>query len=244
MTIKGWKHREDIGYAGRSNKGERVGGFAHGVRKNTQGWGENNSRDYWKGAVFTAFVDNLSSTITKWDLYKEFGKDGFVKDIFISRMNRRYKEGNFAFVRYGQYNSVMRAIDRLNGVLWKGQTLLVSRSKFGRDGDAAEGKYVQSMNRVAKKGCSLKWVPVKRPAIHDERGTEGKQNSITKDRKKIQGVWAEDQKERLQRSLLGVCVEPIDFRRAVMGVYVELVKTDMGGDNRIADQLVVQREHL
>ncbi|MED6179817.1 hypothetical protein PIB30_004462 [Stylosanthes scabra] len=70
-----------------------------------------------------------------------------------------------------------------------------------------------------KKGKqAMKWVPVKRS---EERGTitedemNRHQEVSVPTRKEVQGVWAEDQMERLQRSLLGVCVQPIQFRRVM-----------------------------
>ncbi|MED6150000.1 hypothetical protein PIB30_067969 [Stylosanthes scabra] len=52
--------------------------------------------------------------VTKRELYKEFEKDGYIMDVFVSRKKRKKTMSLFAFIRYNSYGGAMRAIDRLN----------------------------------------------------------------------------------------------------------------------------------
>ncbi|MED6170487.1 hypothetical protein PIB30_031475 [Stylosanthes scabra] len=190
-------HSEGSGHAEGRNKEESGDGFASGV------WRNNFWDGLWSGSrndifnknrtLFTAFVDNLSPTTTKRNMYKEFGKDGYIKDIYVSRKRRRETNGTFAFVRFCNYGSMRRAVVRTNGMYWNRRKIFVSMSKFTRD----------SGSRATEKEAAI------------GGGTNHQQDTKVSTRKEVHGVWAEDQKEKLQRSLLGVCVEPIQFRRVM-----------------------------
>ncbi|MED6192685.1 hypothetical protein PIB30_012285 [Stylosanthes scabra] len=152
---------------------------------------------------------------TKRELYKEFGKNGFVKDIFISRKERINNEGAFAFVRYCDYGCMLKAIDRLNGVIWNGRRLIVNVSRYACVGGVRRKTLMQDQQKGLRKERTQKWVPVKHNT-RDGTGTSGhKQESRSNGRKEILSIWADDQKERPQRSLLGVCVKPIEFRKNI-----------------------------
>ncbi|MED6155459.1 hypothetical protein PIB30_005311 [Stylosanthes scabra] len=186
------KHGEVSGHAGRRNKEESGGEFVSSVRRNI----------FWVST-------------TKRELYKEFGKCGFVKDIFISRKKRRNTEGTFAFVRYCEDSWMIRAINRLNGVLWNGRKLFVSESRYTWGGRVQRQPLLKNQHKEMKKGRTQKWIPVKQKQT-DESDNRGHNKESGSDRRKeIQGIWAEDQTERMQRSLLGVCVKPIEFRKVM-----------------------------
>ncbi|MED6197560.1 hypothetical protein PIB30_057554 [Stylosanthes scabra] len=78
------KHGEVFGYAGRRDKGESGVRFASGVwRFPKKGFGIFAEQD----ENTTVFVDNLPDNITKRELYKEFGRDGYVL-MFSSQESR------------------------------------------------------------------------------------------------------------------------------------------------------------
>ncbi|MED6223602.1 hypothetical protein PIB30_075524 [Stylosanthes scabra] len=145
--------------------------------------------------------------------------DGYVKDIYVSRKKRRNSKGTFAFVRFWEYGRVMKAIARLNGKPWHAYKLFVSLSKFRRDG-GPRWENMEHEKHVGGQGKrqTQKWIPVKNKI--GEGTTTGqslaqKQHTELCRRKEVQGVWSEEQKERLQRSFLGVCVKLIDFRKVM-----------------------------
>ncbi|MED6145303.1 hypothetical protein PIB30_023885 [Stylosanthes scabra] len=127
-------HGEGSGHAGGRNKGESGGGFAS---------------------------DHLPSTVTKRELFKEFGKDGFIRDIYISRRKRQHTEDAFAFVRFREYKDAMRAIRRLNGTTWQEHKLCVSMSRYKKEGSWSERQDGGKRFEV-NKSMTRKWVPVKK----------------------------------------------------------------------------------
>ncbi|MED6108830.1 hypothetical protein PIB30_027922 [Stylosanthes scabra] len=86
--------------------------------------------------------------------------------------------------------------------------LFVTLSKYGRSSDTTTSERKQTTT-------TLTWVP--KVERNDQRGTKIKNDSseLSDDNKVVQVIWAEDEKERLERSLLGVCVEPIEFREVM-----------------------------
>ncbi|MED6124915.1 hypothetical protein PIB30_063449 [Stylosanthes scabra] len=66
------------------------------------------------------------------ELYKEFGKDGYIMDVFVSRKTRKKTMSPFAFIIYNSYGAAMKAIDRSNGKQWEEAKLFVTLSKFRR----------------------------------------------------------------------------------------------------------------
>ncbi|MED6116768.1 hypothetical protein PIB30_103306 [Stylosanthes scabra] len=84
--------------------------------------------------TYTIFVDNLPTGVTKRALFKEFGKDGYIPDIFISTKIHSNATGPFAFIRFNSYGGTMKSIKRMNGTNWGDTNLYVALSKFGRNG--------------------------------------------------------------------------------------------------------------
>ncbi|MED6204968.1 hypothetical protein PIB30_013735 [Stylosanthes scabra] len=170
------KHGEVSGLAGRRNKGERDGGFAQGVWRGKY-W---DSRSYERNHTFSIFVDRLPESISKRELYKAFGKFGFISDIFISRKARQRSQGPFAFIRYVAHGGAMKAVEMMNNKQWGKERLLVTISKY-------------------------------RQRVVTERGRQS-ESAVNATKRRI-AEWDVDQKQRLQRSLLGVCVKPIELRK-------------------------------
>ncbi|MED6160753.1 hypothetical protein PIB30_054386 [Stylosanthes scabra] len=130
-------------------------------------------------------------------------KDGYVYDIFVSRKKR------------WSTNNAMRAIRRLNGVEWRGVKLAVSLSAHRRElyvRSRVHGS-VNARNREEK--MVKKWVAIRRTGngFNGNGGIEPTKETVKSNGKKeVEVIWSVKQKEMLQRSLLGVCVEPIEFR--------------------------------
>ncbi|MED6160568.1 hypothetical protein PIB30_052623 [Stylosanthes scabra] len=206
------KHCEESGYTGRRNKGQSVGGFAPGVRRvGFNGYGSNakgysDSRD----VPHTVFVDGLPEGISKRALYVKFGKCGYILDVFISRKQRVRTEGPFPFIRYKSVRGAVEAIWALNNTIWGNNKLLVTISKYERKGGAENGgNFAENIQKAKRSNTGRKLANGEEEENKGELATTSKQNT----RKEVEGVWAEDQKERLQRSLMGVCSKPIEFRK-------------------------------
>ncbi|MED6163097.1 hypothetical protein PIB30_076620 [Stylosanthes scabra] len=172
------KHGEGSGFAGGRNKGESGGGFPPGVRRNiNRGFYTRSGAD----EKTTIFVDNLPDSVIKRELYEEFGRDGYVTDIFISRKLRLKAKGPFAFISFQRIGGALRSIRRLNGTLWHGGKLFLTMSKFRR----YEGVYLVNHQRQVHLRTTTKWVEVRRtttkdtgisgtPAMRKERDQKGK----------------------------------------------------------------------
>ncbi|MED6145222.1 hypothetical protein PIB30_023171 [Stylosanthes scabra] len=129
----------------------------------------------------------MPKSVSKRELYKKFGRFGYVTDIFISRKIRQNSDNPFAFIRFGKYQSAMDAIKSLNEMSWEGEKLFLSLLKFRRETNARNNR----LKREDRKE-------------HDKNA-----------KKVVKAVWSEEQKSRLERSLLGVCVKPIEFRKVM-----------------------------
>ncbi|MED6162213.1 hypothetical protein PIB30_068291 [Stylosanthes scabra] len=217
------KHREGSDFAGGRKKGESVGGSASGVwrdidnrgRIDKHRWSESNRKSE---DCHTIFVDNLPMNISKRDLYREFGRQGFITDVFISRKVRRNANGPFAFVRFKALGGAMRAIEMLNGTSWSGKKLYITMSKFRRERETNRRTQGWVSQGIQGQRTVKKWVPVNTMGI--EENNKGLKQSKTKSPienhvKEVEAKWSEKQRQRLQRSLLGVCVKPIDFRKVM-----------------------------
>ncbi|MED6128967.1 hypothetical protein PIB30_103208 [Stylosanthes scabra] len=191
--LQGGKYGEDSGFAGRRNKGVNGGGFVSG------GW----RVDLWDNAecrrnqAQSIFVDKLPMSVSKRDLYKAFGKYGFISDIFISRKARQRIEGPFAFIRYAAYGGAVKAVGMMNNTYWGNDKLIVTMSKSNRE---VKGK---PLAPIPKQKIVQRWVEIKK-----------KQTELVQ-RKVIEAKWDDEQKQRLQRSLLGVCVKRIELRKVM-----------------------------
>ncbi|MED6176198.1 hypothetical protein PIB30_085782 [Stylosanthes scabra] len=76
----------------------------------------------------------------------------------------------------------------MNGTTWRGTKLPVNLSKF----DRRNGKRVE--------------------VLSDKRGPLAAASDI---RQEVAVGWSEEQRDRLNRSLLGVSVKPVDFRKTM-----------------------------
>ncbi|MED6220844.1 hypothetical protein PIB30_048744 [Stylosanthes scabra] len=149
------KHGEVSGQAGRRNKGERGVGFVSGDRRFTYWDGERGTeREPRRG--FTVFVDNLPMDVLKRALFKEFGRSGFITDIYVSRKYRRNFKGAFAFIRYNEYGGALRSVSVMNGTMWGNAKLLVTMSKYGRGMITNKGKGENGVG--VKQRVSQRWV--------------------------------------------------------------------------------------
>ncbi|MED6206495.1 hypothetical protein PIB30_027293 [Stylosanthes scabra] len=176
------KHGEGFGYAERRNKGESVGGFAL-----------------------------VLGGATKRDIYKEFGKDGYIADIYISKKERKRANRLFAFIRFHSHGGAMKSIKRMNGKGWGEAQLYVVLSKYDRQPRNQRDKARTILQNQVKKRTVRKWVVMKDNRINEKVTIDIPQKKPQT--KTIEGVWAEDQRELLQRSLLGCSVKPIEFRK-------------------------------
>ncbi|MED6160208.1 hypothetical protein PIB30_049189 [Stylosanthes scabra] len=136
------KHGEVSGFAGRRNKGESEGGFAPGVWRNS-GKGSRFQRLRWhqsnvhNRSGHSVFVDHLPVGVSKREIYKKFGKVGFILDVFISRKERRNGKGIFAFVRYYSLVGAEKAVKWINGLTWDGCILYATLSSDRREGEVS-----------------------------------------------------------------------------------------------------------
>ncbi|MED6180016.1 hypothetical protein PIB30_006506 [Stylosanthes scabra] len=212
------KHGEVSGNTGRRNKGESGGEFAFGARRFSKG-GVGAFAGY--DVNTTVFVDNLPMNVTKRELYKEFGLDRYVTDIFISRKFRAKMKSPFAFIRFQRPGGAIRAICRLNGKVWKGQRLFITVSKYRNQDCNYRGEYSGSLRgqlQPPHQRMKKVWVEVRRPSTKDNGKVEISGEAKYKEPKKKQEVvvtWSDENRDLMNRSLMGVCVEPIDFRKTM-----------------------------
>ncbi|MED6200226.1 hypothetical protein PIB30_083088 [Stylosanthes scabra] len=214
-NVESGKHCEGSDLAEGRNKGESMGGCAFGVRMEGN-VGRNRFRRYGGTESHTIFVDNLPDGVTKRELYKKFSRNGFVNGIFTSRKPRRNAIDPFAFIRFNEYAGAAGAIKSLNGKPWGKNKLFVSLSRFKRNAESNGGVY----NRVSwpkqRPRYVQKWVEVKQnaPEVTKVSGNQAAKKVI-EDRKEIDAIWYDEQRQRMQRSLLGVCVKPIEFKKVM-----------------------------
>ncbi|MED6130509.1 hypothetical protein PIB30_001595 [Stylosanthes scabra] len=213
------KHGEGFGFVEGRNKGESVSEFVSGVRRFNNGGGRSEHiaylkrRDHYMTETCTVFVDNLPTEVTKRDLFKEFGKDGYIADIYISRKERQRANRLFAFIRFNSQGGAMKSIERMNGRRWRESQLYVILSKYDKQPMNERNKPRAMIQNHKKKRMVRKWIAVKDNRPNDKMViNEPQKNTQTKT---IDGVWAEDQREMLQRSLLGCFVKPNEFRKVM-----------------------------
>ncbi|MED6180234.1 hypothetical protein PIB30_008428 [Stylosanthes scabra] len=136
------------------------------------------------GAVHTVFMDNLPVTVTKRELYKLFGRDGYVYDIFVSRKKRWSINSPFAFVRYQGYENAMSACKRLNGVEWRGAKLAISLSIYKREQNDKRKMHGVVNVRKQEQKVVKKWVAI-RKTRHEGDGNGG--NKLAMEAVKLSG---------------------------------------------------------
>ncbi|XP_039071241.1 serine/arginine-rich splicing factor SC35-like [Hibiscus syriacus] len=82
--------------------------------------------------VWTAFVDHLSKRVSRRELRELFSSHGPVVRVFIPRETRnpKYKFFTFAFVHFGNEESLRRAIAKLNGSMIDGWRISVGTARY------------------------------------------------------------------------------------------------------------------
>ncbi|MED6165488.1 hypothetical protein PIB30_099965 [Stylosanthes scabra] len=113
----------------RGQRDEYMGNYRSGLRNNnTRGARPIEERNKWlnlEEKTHSIFVDNLPDRF----LYNEFGKHGCVRDVFLSRKQRKARNGPFAFIRYDALGDVVRVIRRLNGTRWGNRVISVKKAE-------------------------------------------------------------------------------------------------------------------
>ncbi|MED6170456.1 hypothetical protein PIB30_031108 [Stylosanthes scabra] len=130
------KQGEGSSYAGGRNKGDSGGGLVLGARR----LGNLVDLGYREVETHTIFVDGLPGIISKRELYKAFGRFGFISDIFISRKARRSGQGPFAFIRYNAYGGALKAIESMNDMDWQDNESLAKTANYPEVGGSKENK--------------------------------------------------------------------------------------------------------
>ncbi|MED6152537.1 Serine arginine-rich splicing factor 2, partial [Stylosanthes scabra] len=90
--------------------------------------------DEEKGGMMTVFADNLPRNTTSAWVWKIFGNEGRVVDVYVLRKVRHRNPLMFTFVRFADRRDAVKAIQNLDGwVVW-GCRLQVSEERYRRDG--------------------------------------------------------------------------------------------------------------
>ncbi|MED6122087.1 hypothetical protein PIB30_036520 [Stylosanthes scabra] len=166
------------------------GGFAPGVgRMGLRGVGNE---------PHTIFVDGLTKRTMKRMLYVKFGKFGYIMDVCISKKLRAKASGPYAFIRYKNRSGVVDAIRMLNGTMWDNNNLVVTMSKFERNGGfnrrMVHDRKLQLGGREKK--ATQKWVEVRRRTIVGVGGDGLRETTTSMEktrRKEVRGIWADEQ---------------------------------------------------
>ncbi|MED6126631.1 hypothetical protein PIB30_080337 [Stylosanthes scabra] len=106
----------------------------------------------------------------------------------------------------------MRVIEKLNGTEWREVKLFVTLSKFRREMKQSNVTHTMPIQRRVQK-----WVKVKKKSHEVEKTKELETenlNLVADQRKEIEAMWAEDQRQRLQKSLLGVLFNQLNSEKS------------------------------
>ncbi|MED6206623.1 hypothetical protein PIB30_028613 [Stylosanthes scabra] len=150
--------------------------------------------------------------VTKREIYKKFGKNGYISDVFFSRKVRKRTSRPFAFVRFHSHEGAIKTIGIINETTWEDSKLFATLARSRRD----RGMEETLGRKVTKRTLNKKWVVVKsKDSLKTNAKKDDKQMvcSEEKRRHEVEAIWCEDQKQRLTRSLLGVSVKFIEFRK-------------------------------
>ncbi|MED6157602.1 hypothetical protein PIB30_024771 [Stylosanthes scabra] len=102
----------------------------------------------------------------------------------------------------------------MNGTRWGEDNLLVTMSKPRQRDTIAMTQQGRARPFETKRRIVQKWVEKKK--LQEDIVMENRSEKAHRQpdqRKVIQAKWDEEQKQRLQRSLLGVCVKPIELQK-------------------------------
>ena len=88
---------------------------------------------------------------------KLFSHYGEVLDVFISMKKRRQQTATFGFIHYGKRSEALKAMEKVNGMVIRGDSILIKEAKYKRSsGPIVKAKIAQSMtnmkNDVVKTG--------------------------------------------------------------------------------------------
>ncbi|MED6172803.1 hypothetical protein PIB30_053299 [Stylosanthes scabra] len=90
------------------------------------------SKSYGDAGEVAMFLDNLPSSTTLALMWKIFGREGKVVDVFLSRKRRTSNNLKFGFVRFICQAEAVCAIERLDGWIVWGCKISVAIAKYGR----------------------------------------------------------------------------------------------------------------
>ncbi|MED6109004.1 hypothetical protein PIB30_029612 [Stylosanthes scabra] len=157
---------------------------------------------------YSIFVDNLPTHISKRFLYREFSFHGNVVDVFISRKSRKGKVNMFAFIRYDSKGGAMRAIEKLDRSYIPGKVMTVKEAKYRRNVKVDRGDK-DSVKRWMRKPSNEYPTMGNQKEDSEQRASLMKQQ--TKERRVMEVMVSEEQKEMLDKSILAESFEPIKF---------------------------------
>ncbi|MED6108177.1 hypothetical protein PIB30_021124 [Stylosanthes scabra] len=162
--------------------------------------------------------------VSKRELFLEFGYNGWINDIYISRKQGRVMKSPFAFIRFNAYASAMRAIKRLNGSLWK-KTISVSLAKFKR----SEKPETDGGNGTRQRKTKWVWRVIskenKKDGTDEQRSLYQEQGKGVIARKVVETVADEYKRDILDRSLMGVMMKTMNLQ-SVAKLWGNLVLAD------------------
>ncbi|MED6207452.1 Serine arginine-rich splicing factor 2 [Stylosanthes scabra] len=210
------KHGEESSYAGRRNKGESSGGFVSGERRETLG-GDLDGNQGKVERLVTVFINNIPRRTSRRDLWWEFKRYGKIVDVYISWKKRKRSDGPFGFIRFVELAEARKAIEALNGAMWSGMRIQVSISKFARK------EASQNRNIVGQRKEILE---------ESREGGKGKNDDAKPGRsnkKVVETMVPEEQKQLVERSLIGESFNSID-----LGRITQILKEEWTGPGLIA----------
>ncbi|MED6197404.1 hypothetical protein PIB30_056199 [Stylosanthes scabra] len=115
--------------------------------------------------------------------------------------------------------------------------LCVAQSKFRRKTKGSNTRQVTENQLEVKQKWIQKWVEVRKTSHVEQKKKEPRienLSAVVDLRKEIDVIWADKQKQRLQRSLLGVCMKSIKFGE-VMDLLLEEWKGPVLGPSSSGD---------
>ncbi|MED6216427.1 hypothetical protein PIB30_007771 [Stylosanthes scabra] len=166
-----------------------------------------------EATAVTVFMDNLPRNTTVGWLWKTFGKEGRVVNVFLSRKERKWNPLRFAFVRFKTKHEAATAIQRFDGWSVWDCHLKLSESKFRRRGEgvlerreprpsntheAIQSYQIAVMNTLNKE-------PILR--VRDDNAIQTLGNS------KLDLKADEGMKEVMSQSLVGEAPRPFQFSK-------------------------------
>ncbi|OMO83175.1 hypothetical protein COLO4_22653 [Corchorus olitorius] len=139
----------------------------------------------WRSYLFSIFVSNLCTRVSKralWDAFSDYGK---VADVFIQRNNKTQGPTTFAFVRFWKEKDARFALEKANFRFLEGIRIRVSSAKNSRRTVVSNKSKYPLMKQVDERrtvvreskvdGRSFKEVVVLSRNCNGERGEPAKQ---------------------------------------------------------------------